>query len=238
MTAGRLGTYIGIASLALLTAGPAAAQTVTLDEGTFRLLVGGREVGTETFSIRQNGSGADAVIIARGRVVLDSEPGARQLTSSLQLAGGTLRPAAYDVKLEGADARQIAGRVTGGRFSARIVSSAGENMREYLVSDGAVVIDEGIAHHYYFLARRLGGDASARVPIVIPQDSRQVIAEVTAGAQEAVTVGGGSAQGRRLTVRPGGSAERTVWVDGEGRVLRLEIPGSRFVAERSAPPGG
>lgn len=222
---------------AVLCAASAKAQTVTLDEGTFRLLIGGREVGTETFSIRQNGSGGDAVIIARGRVVLDNDPGARQLTSSLQLAGGSLRPAAYDVKVEGADERQIAGRVAGGRFSARIVSSAGENMREYLVSEGAVVVDDGIAHHYYFLARRLGDQASASIPVVIPQDSRQVIAEVTAGPRESVQVGGTSVQGRRLTVSIGGN-QRTVWVDDEGRVLRVEMAGDRLVAERTAPPGG
>jgi hypothetical protein len=236
MKAVRLSAIAVFATAATLSASPARAQTVTLDEGTFRLLIGGREVGTETFSIRQNGSGADAVIIARGRVVLDSDPGARQLTSSLQLAGGTLRPAAYDVKLEGADARQIAGRVAGGRFSARIVSSAGENMREYLVSDGAVVVDEGIAHHYYFLARRLGSDASASIPVVIPQDSRQVVAQVSSGPSESVRVGGGSVEGRRLTVGVGGN-ERTVWVDDQGRVLRLEMAGDRLVAERTAPPG-
>src|SRR5690606_38011412 len=36
----------GFAALALMTT-PAAAQTVRLDEGTFRILVSGREVGTE-----------------------------------------------------------------------------------------------------------------------------------------------------------------------------------------------
>ena len=36
------------------------AQTVTLDEGSFRLRVGGQEVGTETFNIRQNGTGETA----------------------------------------------------------------------------------------------------------------------------------------------------------------------------------
>lgn len=215
---------------------PVAAQTVTLDEGTFRLLLGGREVGTETFSIRQNGSGAEVVIIARGRVVLDGDRGAVQMNSSLQLAGGTLRPAAYDVKLEGAESRQIAGRIAGGRFSARIVSSAGENMREYLVSEGAVVVDDAIAHHHYFLARRLGDASSARIPVVIPQDSRQVVAEVAAGAQENVTVGGAQVQGRRITIRVEG-VERRIWIEGNGRVLRLEIPGDRFVAERTAPPG-
>ncbi|MGH7505893.1 MAG: hypothetical protein ACRELX_09590 [Longimicrobiales bacterium] len=221
---------------ALLASGPLAAQTVTLDEGTFRLLVDGNEVGTETFSIRQNGTGADAVIIARGRVVLDTARSGEELTSSLQLAGGTLRPAAYDVTVEGADTRKIAGRVMGGRFSARIVSSAGENLREYLVSDGAIVVDEGIAHHYYFLARRLDG-GPLRVPIVIPRASKQVSAAVSVAGREAVQVGGQSVNARHITVEPAGEPIRHVWVDDEDRVLRVEIPARRLVAERTSVPG-
>jgi hypothetical protein len=222
--------------VAALAVSPATAQTSTLDEGSFRLLVGGEEVGTETFSIRQNGTGEDAVIIARGRVVLDTARSGQELTSSLQLAGGTLRPAAYDVTLEGADARKIAGRVVGGRFSARIVSSAGENMREYLVSDGAILLDEGIAHHYYFIARRVES-GSQRVPIVIPRSSKQVAAQVTVGGSETVTVGGRSVAARRLTVEPAGEPPRNIWVDDQGRVLRLEVPARRYVAERSSLPG-
>jgi hypothetical protein len=106
-------------------------------------------------------------------------------------------------------------------------------MREYLVSEGAIVVDEGIAHHYYFLGRRAG---DGRVPIVIPQDSRQVVAEVVRGGQEAVSVGGRSMQGSRMTVRADGT-ERIVWLDGEGRVLRVEVPSRQYVAERTAAPG-
>jgi hypothetical protein len=104
---------------------PASAQTVRLDEGTFRILVNGREVGTETFSLRQNGTGADAVVIAQGKVILDSN----ETTANVQLAGIGLRVVAYDVELSGADARRIRASVTGSRASARTLSSAGETMR-------------------------------------------------------------------------------------------------------------
>lgn len=219
---------------ALLCAGVvsgAAAQTVTLDEGTFRVSVGGREVGTETFSIRRNGTGADAVIIARGRVALD----AQETTATAQLAGETLRPAAYDVTVAGGDGQKIAGRVVGGRFSARIVSSAGENMREYLVSDGAMLVDEGIAHHYYFLVRRLEG-SSARVPLLIPRESRQVLANVAVEGSETVSIGGENVAARRINVQPNGGAARTVWADAEGRILRVQVPSRQYVAERTAAP--
>ena len=224
-----------IAGAALLMPLALEAQTTTLDEGTFRLLVQGREVGTETFSIRQSGAGDRAVVIAQGRIVLAGDDGSEQVSSSLQLSGSALRPAAYDLQVEGGDAERIAGRVVGGRFSARIVRPSGEQMREYLVSDGAVIADEGVAHQYYFLAQRVG-DEGGRVPLVIPRTSRQVWAQVDVSGNQSVQIGGASVPARRLDVQPQGSAAAQVWVDASGRVLRVAIPSSGFVAERTAAP--
>src|SRR5690606_37723096 len=103
----------GFAAVALL-ATPAAGQTVQLDEGTFRILVGGREVGTETFSLRQNGTGEDAVVIAQGRVVLDSN----ETTANVQLSGSGLRLVAYDVEISGDAAQRIRASVSRGRASS------------------------------------------------------------------------------------------------------------------------
>lgn len=218
----------------LLSAAQATAQTQVIDEGGFRLMVRGQEVGTETFSIRQTGSGDAIVVIAVGKIVLDTMRGGTTLNSELQTSGSALRPTAYQVQVEGADAERIAGRVVGGRFSARIISAAGEQMREYLASDGAVVADEGIAHHYYFLAQRVG-TAGGRVPIVVPRASQQVMATVAHRGLEAVAVGGSGMQARHIAVTVNGQ-ERHVWVDGNGRVLRVEIPARGFVAERIAAP--
>lgn len=223
-----------IAGIALLVPVALQAQTSTLDEGAFRLMVDGREIGTETFSIRQSGSGDRAVVIAQGRVVL-ADGGGEQVVSSLQLSGTPLRPAAYDLQVQGGDAERIAGRVVGGRFSARIVRPSGEQMREYLVSDGAVIADEGVAHHYYFLAERVGAEGG-RVPLVIPRSSRQVWAEVSVTGGQNVQIGGRSVPARRLDVQPQNGAAAQVWVDAQNRVLRVAIPSSNFVAERSAAP--
>lgn len=211
------------------------AQTITLDEGSFRILVGGREAGTETFSILQSGTRADAQIIARGTVTLDTAGIAERLSATLDVDGQSLRPAAYQVMVEGTDQQRIAGRIIGGRFSAKILSPTGEQMREYLASEGAVLVDEGVAHHYYFLARRLEG-GSARIPIIIPRQNRQVSAEVAERGRETVEVGGRRIEARHLVITPAGGSERRLWVDSQGRVLRLEIPARSYVARRVAPP--
>jgi hypothetical protein len=210
---------------------PASAQTVRLDEGTFRILVNGREVGTETFSLRQNGTGADAVVIAQGKVILDSN----ETTANVQLAGIGLRVVAYDVELSGADARRIRASVTGSRASARTLSSAGETMKEYLVSEGAVLLDDGVAHHYYMIGRRADAGAT-RVAILVPRESRQIQATLTVPVAESVSIAGSSVPARRIVVQPNGGDARSVWVDGDGRVLRVEIPARNYVAVRSALP--
>jgi hypothetical protein len=229
----RLATWV-MAAAALLAAGtPATAQTVQLDEGTFRLLVGGREVGVETFSIRRNGDGADAVVIAQGRVVLGN--GGDEVIANVQVAGAGLRPVAYDLELRGGDARRIRGSVTGNRAAARTVSPTGETMREYLVTDGAVVLDDGVAHHYYFIAQRAAAGATS-TPIMVPRESRQMQATIALGEQESVSTGGTTISGRRLTVQTAGGDARHVWIDPQGRVLRVEIPARGYVAVRTTPP--
>src|SRR5687768_8603153 len=227
-------TFAALA-VAMISGSTAHAQTTTLDEGSFRISINGKEVGTETFSIRQNGTGESAVIIAVGRVVLDADRGPQEVSSELQVGGRTLRPAAYEVRVQGSGAERITGRVVGGRFSAQIVSPAGESMREYLAGDGAVLADEGVAHHYYFMARRAEGGAT-RIPVIIPRQSRQVSAQVSIAGSEKVTVGGSSLEARRMSVTPAGGQERIVWIDAQGRVLRMEIPASGFAATRAEPP--
>lgn len=221
---------------ALLPSTRAEAQAA-VDEGAFRLLIGGQEVGRETFSIRRAGSSADAVIIAQGRVSLDAGPTPEEVATKLQVSGMALRPTAYELTVRGDEPRRILGQVVGGRVSARIISPGGEALREYLASDGAVLVDESVAHHYYFLARRLDG-APLRVPLLVPRLSRQVSAQVSVIGIEALTIGNARIEARHAVVEAPGSPTRHFWADQAGRVLRLEIPDRNYVAERIAPPPG
>jgi hypothetical protein len=98
-----------------------------------------------------------------------------------------------------------------------------------------VLADDGVAHHYYFLARRLEAGA-ARVPVIIPRQNRQVIAQVTLVGTERVSIAGEAIDARKVSVVPTGTPERFVWIDAQGRVLRVEIPSTGFLATRVAAP--
>jgi hypothetical protein len=212
---------------------PAGAQTGISDEGTFRVSLGGRTVGTEEFSIRQTGSGANVEIVATGVVRLNLPTGSLELNSRLRASGLRADPVAYEVAVGGDSPRRIIGTVGGGRFSARIVSPTGEQLREYVAASGAVVLDDGLAHHYYFLAQRV---RSGRVPVLIPRENRQVMATVTDHGEEAVNIGGTTLSLYRLSIQPEGGDERRVWVDSLNRVVRVEIPAAGYLAVRTAVP--
>lgn len=231
-----LRSILALALSILVCTTAASAQATILDEGSFRLTSAGRDLGSETFSIQQTGSAANATVNARGNLTIDSAGVAEELQSALQATGPTLQPAAYTLRIR-LDNRQeqITGRIAGGRFIARILSPTGEELREYLVSNRAVLIDQGITHQYYFLARRMQGD-SMQIPILIPRQNRQITATVTARGTGTISVGNQRITARHLVVTSPESPEVHLWVDDRARVLHLEIPAQDFAARRTAAP--
>jgi hypothetical protein len=220
-----------LAFLLLFAAAPLAAQNV--DQGTFRVFVGGHEVGTEEFTITQSGSGSVAVTMASGKVDLRLPEGSLQLTPRLRAQGVGADPVQYQVDVSGDAPQRVVGTIGGGRVSAKIVTAAGEQLREYVASAGAVVLDEYVAHHYYFLATRTH---AGRVPVIVPRENRQVMATVSSRGEEPVLVGGRSVRLFHLRVQPQGGAEADVWVDDLNRVIKVEIPARQYLAVRPEPP--
>lgn len=217
----------------LLAALPASAQIGANDAGTFDVQVGGRSAGTEVFEIRQSGAGSGAQIIASGRVNLVVPTGTLDLLTRLETTGFQAEPSAYEVTVGGTSPRKIVGTIGNNRFSARIATPSGEQMREYVASSGATVLDDGVAHHYYFLARRM---RNGSVPVIIPRENRQVMAVVRDLGMETVTIGEAEVPLYHLEVQPDGGDLRHVWVDDLGRVIRVTIPTRGYVAVRTQLP--
>ena len=218
-----------VTSAATLLALPLHAQNVLLDEGTFAVFLDDREAGTETFSIRRMGAGVDTRILANAMVELDRRQ-MRPLLESNPQAGLTR----YEVKVSGDEVAEVSVVSAGNRFVALIRTTAGEQEREFRARPGAVLLEENVAHQYWFAVSQLAvvGDA---VPVVDPRGTEQPRLELLAVGEEAVRIAGQTIDARRLRMSLSG-VERTVWVDREGRVLRVEVPSTGYRAERTAPP--
>jgi hypothetical protein len=127
----------------------------------------------------------------------------------------------------------LSGQVQRGRFSARTQTPRGMSAREYIVADGALILDDDIFHQYFFVAR---ADRSGTVPVVVPRRNVQVAMQVETKGFERLTIGGTPIEARRLVVIEPNGETRGVWVDGQGRVLRVAIPARGVVAQRDDPP--
>jgi hypothetical protein len=127
--------------------------------------------------------------------------------------------------------RAIVGR---GRISAQVKTAKGESTKEYIVADGALVLDDNVFHQYYFLARRASG--AATVPVVIPQRNTQVVMRVSTQGNDAVSVAGRAINARVLVLTEPGGATRHIWVDDQGRVLKVALDARGITATRDEPP--
>jgi hypothetical protein len=70
----------------------------------------------------------------------------------------------------------------------------------------------------------------------MPRRNVQVVMRVEDRGEESVAVGGGRAQASHLVLGAPGEAPRHVWLDAQGRVLRVRLEGSGVEATRDQLP--
>jgi hypothetical protein len=228
-------TLASVVALSLAFSSASFAQVTTVDEGSFTISRGGtlpaNRIGQESFTIRRTrGPGGD-VVVANATVTFDTEHIAPALRTDTSFS-----PLAYQVEVRtGTDVERLRGRIGGGRFSAQLKTAKGESSKEYIVSDGALILDDDVFHQYYFLVQRARG-GSATIPVVIPRRNTQETMRIQAGANEQVRVGTSSVEARHYTIQEPTGATRQVWADAQGRVLKVQLDGGNITATRDNLP--
>jgi hypothetical protein len=125
------------------------------------------------------------------------------------------------------------GTITRGRVRATIDNARGPSEREYVVADGALLVDDDVFHQYFFLAARA---ERPTISIVIPRRNAQMVLKSTAAGSERLTIGTTAIDARHLVFTEPSGETREVWVDERGRVLKVSIPSRKVVATRDDPP--
>ena len=226
--------YFGLLSATLLAVPAVAPSQVTVaDEGSFTISRSGTAIGRETFTIRRTPGPGGEVYVANATVEFDSE----RLSPALR-ADDSFAPLAYQLEVRsGGEVRERLRAIVGrGRISAQVKTAKGESTKEYIVADGALVLDDNVFHQYYFLARRASGSGTSTVPVVIPQRNTQVVMRVSTQGNDAVTIGGRSISARVLVLTEPGGGTRHIWVDTDGRVLKVTLDARGMTALRDEPP--
>jgi hypothetical protein len=204
------------------------AQGVVLDQGAFAITYHGRPAGTEDFSIRRAGLGPDDAMFANATVTL-SQSGTSQQIRPLLRATPDGVAIEYQVEIVGADALELGLRRVARRYVATIRSVAGEEQREFPAAMDTRILEQDVAHFYYFLRDTEPGSVT---PVIEPRARTRL--QLTAGAPvaETIAVGSTSLATERVEYTDGAEVRR-VWFDALGRVLRVEIPSTGYRAERT-----
>lgn len=208
--------------------GPISAQSVVVDEGTFTVTRAGDAAGTERFTIRRAGVGDDAIVIANAVIQLDRGEGATEFRPLLEVTPLDDASTNYQLKVSGAETAELSVRLAGQRYVSRIQTETGEEEREFLARPGTRILEEAVAHHYYFLRTAREG---SRIPVIEPRTRRQLQLVVSAPENTELRIGAVRVQARKVTLTAGDDA-RAVWFDAQGRVLRVEVPAIGYVAVR------
>ena len=122
----------------------------------------------------------------------------------------------------------------GERLDALTRAPWGEEVREYRAPSSVAVLEDGVAHHYFVLAR-LAGQRSARIATLAPLSEEEEAAAVVEVRPETIQLWGAAVETTRIGLRAG-SEERIAWFDGSGQLVRVSLPARGFVAERVLGP--
>ncbi len=219
--------------LLAVSAGPSLAQDPSMiDQGRFEIRIGGAARGQESFAIRRQGEEYMAV----GRTSLEGQD-LRVLSAEVGLrTDARYVPVRYEFRtLQRPTSTTIAVR-TGNRIRVTTSNQEGERMTELMLDRELVLIQTGVAHHYWFLIKRFGeasagqgGTVEALAPDAVVRSSIRLdeVTEVDLALPDGLV-----REARRYDMQIG-ETTHIVWVERTtGHVLRAEIPERAWVAIR------
>lgn len=207
------------------------AQTnAVVDEGTFSVTEQGAPIGREQFRISRTPGPGGQVYLVKGQSKL------RDNSVSTTLGVDSLGvPVSYgsEHRERGQLVQSIRGRGRPGRFSIVKQTRTGGSGREYLLNQGALLIDEDVFHHFYFVPASI---SNPHLIVIAPRPAQQDTFSVQDRGVETVEVAGRGLSGRRYTLVSSANGTRDVWIDAKGRLLKVAIPAKGLVALRDDPP--
>ena len=218
-----------LAIIALFGArGLAAQDAEDLDSGIYDVLQDGEVVAVERFVIRHDG----AAVRAAGRVTANRD-GSTILEGEVRLLlDPDFQAERYELKPEEGPLEAVVGLRQGNRLRVQSESQDGERVKEFVAPAGLAVLERGYAHHYYLLLRLLDRAPPGTTPsLVVPSEGKQFRATIREEGEDSIPIGSETITASHYVIEGGGETH-VVWADGEGRVLRVEIPHLGWSAQR------
>lgn len=222
---------IGTAVLALLgtTPHPGNAQGgPVLDEGAFTIVEGTTVIGREEFTVRRGRSGApsEGFTITATAGYPPTQP-TRTVTVRLEL-GADSQPVAAEIQERSQQRRAIVMRFAPRRITVRLVSAAGESVREHPKRARTLLHVEAVFAVFAILP-----SPGSPLAAITDEGDRPVDVSLTDHGLERVRVKGIERALHHYSLGLG-SDEHHVWFDEQGRLIQVSIPARNVKAVREA----
>ena len=223
-------TSFYLAASLLLPAITLAQTSAVVDEGTFSVSQRGTPLGRESFRIARSPGPGGQVFLIKGQSAL----GENRVSTTLG-ADSLGVPVTYESEhtQRGELVQRLQGRGRPGRFGVLKQTPTGESAREYVLNNGALLMDEDVFHHFFFVPLSI---AHSPLTVIAPRSAEQGRFRVEERGTEDVEIAGRNLRGRRFALIGSTGASRDVWVDAQGRLLKATIPEKGLVAVRDDPP--
>lgn len=219
-------------ALLLIPSALVGAQVRTIDQGSFTITMNNQRIGREDFTIVEDASTQNPQILARATVEY-RDRGLRLQPILKANANGVSTE--YEITVRGGPIQKWTGTIDRNRVRSFVSSDRGQAAKEFVVSVGAMVLDDNVYHQYYFIAKRAG---EGSIPVIVPQRNTQSTVTVARQGTERIDIGTTPVEAQKLSVSESGGQTREVWVDAQGRVLKVAIPSRGIVAARDELPAG
>jgi len=225
----RLIVALGLA----LSATAAVAAGDLKDRGVFVLKVAGKSIGTETFDIIPQKDTIEVSAKIDLRVEQDGKKVEFKTLPRLVL-DNDLNAVSYEWSQKGAQSSDLKVDMRTSRVSARYRTVTGvEDVREFELPPGVIVLDNNVIHHYqiavYRYRRAGGGKQTFRA--FIPQEALPGSLEIEDAGPDRTDAGGREQLLEHLTVTTD-NARIDLWIDDKDRLQKIAIPAAQLEVVR------
>lgn len=208
-----------------------------IDEGVLVVRHDSQEVARETFhlSLRRPGDSTSGWLLDASARWTGPGGHVAVLSPVLELAPDSSPAAlAYDVSADGKSER-ITGQPGPGRFTLRYLLPGVERSRELPGGPRIVIADDSVFSLFLVVAWHAprGADSGAtQVTAILPRVAGRATLTLTDLGIAATTVNRDPAMLRHILIAGGPMGPVHVWLDRDGRLMKVEIPDRSLRAER------
>ena len=189
--------------------------------GSYNILLDKKSVGVERFE--QTLSGQNLVVKSTTEITSGSAP--QKIKATTELTGG--RPIRYEVETgAGERLQKYSLQFESGIVRVVIEAYGRRSERTVLVSEGVMLLDKNVWHHYELLINRfdMSKRGPQRFPVLTPQAGlREYTAEVELKEKTMYNAGGAKIRANSFIVTLGEGYDAIVIVDEANRVLSVEV---------------